>query len=197
MRSTREDITEAAVRCFARAGFGASLRTVAADADVSAALIVHHFGSKAGLIEACDARVLGVADEKLRLMNENGLMAAATWVMQVMQEGVVQAYIARALVEGGDAGKRLFTAFVDVTEKSLLELHLPAQRMTAALLVAQSLGLMVMNEHIEAATGVAPYGDGVLDLAVAATSIYKGALAPFLEGLDVSTWVTPSSDLKA
>src|ERR1044072_3288007 len=165
MRSTRDEIAEAAVRCFGREGFAASLRTVAAEAGVSAALIVHHFGSKQGLIEACDARVLGVADEKLRLMNTEGITAAAAWVVDVMQEGSVQGYISHALVDGGDAGKRLFTSFVDVTEKALLELDLPEQRMTAALLVAHSLSTMVLSDHIAAATGTPPYSnDGVVGL---------------------------------
>src|SRR5689334_11910381 len=167
MRSTRDEIAEAGVRCFAREGFRASLRTVAAEAGVSAALIVHHFGSKQGLVEACDAQVLGVADEKLRLMNLDGIAAASAWVITVMQEGSVPAYISRALVDGGDAGKRLFTSFVDVTEKSLLDLDLPEPRMTAALLVTQSLATMVLSDHIEAATGVAPYGEGVGRFAVA------------------------------
>jgi AcrR family transcriptional regulator len=185
MRSTREDIAAAAVRCFARQGFGASLRTVAAEAGVSAALIVHHFGSKQGLIEGCDARVLGVADEKMRLINSEGVTAAAAWVSSVMQEGSVPAYIAQALVAGGEAGKQLFTSFVDVTEKALLKLELPEPRMTAALLVTHSLGMMVLNEHIAAATGVAPYSaDGLPRLAVAAWSIYTGALRPLLEGLE-------------
>jgi AcrR family transcriptional regulator len=185
MRSARDEIAAAGVRCFAREGFGASLRTVAAEAGVSAALIVHHFGSKQGLIDACDARVLGVADEKVRLMNVEGIAAAAAWVVEVMQEGSVQAYISRALAEGGEAGKRLFTSFVDVTEKALVELDLPEQRMTAALLVTHSLGTMLMSDHIEAATGTAPYSsDGVVRLAVASLSLYQGALGVFLEGLE-------------
>jgi AcrR family transcriptional regulator len=185
MRSTRDDIADAAVRCFAREGFGASLRTVAAEAGVSAALIVHHFGSKQGLIDACDARVLGVADEKMRLLNTDGIVAAAAWVVSVMQEGSVPAYIAHALVAGGDAGKRLFASFVDVTEKALLELELPETRMTAALLVTHSLGTMVLSDHIAAATGAAPYSnEGIVSMAVAATSIYGGALKPLLRGLE-------------
>jgi AcrR family transcriptional regulator len=184
MRSTREDIADAAVHCFAREGFGASLRTVAAEAGVSAALIVHHFGSKQGLLEACDARVLGVADEKLRLMNNEGLASATAWVIEVMQQGDVPAYIARALVDGGDAGKRLFTSFVDVTEKALLELDLAEARMTAALLVTHSLGTMVLSEHIAEATGMQPYGDGLLSFAAANLALYQGALSPFFEGLE-------------
>lgn len=184
MRSARDEIVDAAVHSFAREGFGASLRTVAAAAGVSAALIVHHFGSKQGLVEACDARVLGVADEKLRLMNREGIASATAWVVEVMQQGDVPGYIARALVDGGEAGKRLFTSFVDVTEKALLELELPEPRMTAALLVTHSLGTMVLSDHIAAATGVAPYGDGLVSFAVANVALYRGALKPFLEGLE-------------
>ena len=183
MRSARDEIVAAAVRCFANEGFGASLRTVALDAGVSPALIVHHFGSKQGLIEACDSHVLGVADEKRRLLTEGGIAAAAAWVTQIMQEGSVPAYISRALVDGGDAGKALFNSFVDVTEKALLDLDLPDHRMTAALLVSHSLGTMVLRDHIAAATGDEPYGaNGIGRLAVAATSIYAGALGVFLHG---------------
>jgi AcrR family transcriptional regulator len=184
MRSTRDDIAAAAVRCFAREGFGASLRTVAAEAGVSAALIVHHFGSKQGLVDACDARVLGVADEKVRLMNNEGLASATAWVIEVMQQGDVPAYISRALVDGGDAGKRLFTSFVDVTEKALLEFDLAEPRMTAALLVTHSLGTMVLRDHIATATGMEPYGDGLVSFAFANLALYQGVLSPLFEGLE-------------
>lgn len=43
-----------------RVGFRVGLRTVAADAGVTAGLIVHHFGSKDGLRRACDEHVLAV-----------------------------------------------------------------------------------------------------------------------------------------
>ncbi len=39
---------------FGSAGFGVSLRTIADTADVSAGLIVHHFGSKERLRQAVD-----------------------------------------------------------------------------------------------------------------------------------------------
>ncbi len=55
--TTRARIRDAAISRFARDGFGASLRTIAADAGVSAALVVHHFGSKDGLRAACDEYV--------------------------------------------------------------------------------------------------------------------------------------------
>src|SRR5690606_12209361 len=63
--TTRARIRDAAIARFARDGFGASLRTIAADAGVSAGLVVHHFGSKDGLRAACDTYVFeAVRDAK-------------------------------------------------------------------------------------------------------------------------------------
>jgi AcrR family transcriptional regulator len=54
--STREDILEAARKLFAERGYqGATMRAIAAEAGVDAALVVHFFGNKAALLgEAVD-----------------------------------------------------------------------------------------------------------------------------------------------
>ena len=67
--STRERIRDAAIASFAERGFdGVGLRDIAQRAGVSAALIVHHFGSKEGLREACDAHVVeSLVTDKSRL----------------------------------------------------------------------------------------------------------------------------------
>jgi AcrR family transcriptional regulator len=54
--STREDILEAARKLFAERGYqGATMRAIAAEAGVDAALVVHFFGNKATLLgEAVD-----------------------------------------------------------------------------------------------------------------------------------------------
>jgi AcrR family transcriptional regulator len=56
--TTRERIRSAAVLRFARDGFGASVRSIATDAGVSPALVIHHFGSKDELHAECDEQVL-------------------------------------------------------------------------------------------------------------------------------------------
>lgn len=181
MRSTQDAIVDAALAAFAADGFATPLRAIAERAGVSAALIVHHFGSKDGLRAAVDDRVLGVADEKLRVHTTDGPNAAIAMVVGLMADGALPRYLARVLVEGGEAGTHLFTSFVDVTEKALLGLDLPEPRLTAALLVTQSLGLMTMAEHIEAATGVHPHhGDQIHRVIAAALSVYGGALRPLL-----------------
>lgn len=64
MRSASDLTARARIRDAALARFGTdgiaatSVRAVAADAGVSPALVVHHFGSKEGLRQACDDYVL-------------------------------------------------------------------------------------------------------------------------------------------
>src|SRR5436309_6123236 len=49
--STRQRILDAAAKLFAERGYeGAAMRGIAAEAGVDAALVVHFFGSKAGLL---------------------------------------------------------------------------------------------------------------------------------------------------
>jgi AcrR family transcriptional regulator len=181
MRSTRDVIADAALACVARDGFGVSLRTVAAEAGVSAALIVHHFGSKQGLLEALEDRVLGIAEEKLRLMEDDGPGAAMAYVVSLMSDGAAPRYLARVLTEGGDPARRLFTAFVDVTEKGIASLSLAEPRVTAGLLVTHALGLMIMADRVADATGVHPYqGEEIHRVLVAALDVYGGKLLPLL-----------------
>lgn len=75
-RDGRDRIRDAAISQFARLGFaGASVRSIAAEAGVTPGLIVHHFGTKAALRDACDARVLEVLMGPERSTN-TGVLAA-------------------------------------------------------------------------------------------------------------------------
>ncbi|MFD7310905.1 TetR family transcriptional regulator [Promicromonospora sp. NPDC059942] len=72
--TARARIRDAAIHRFAVEGFGAPVRTVAADAGVSAGLVMHHFGSKDNLRAECDAQVLATIR---RLKEENVAIVAA------------------------------------------------------------------------------------------------------------------------
>ena len=65
---TAEKILSAAVAEFARHGFTkTTVRGIAAAAEVSPGLIIHHFGSKDGLRSACDQHVFErIADSKAK-----------------------------------------------------------------------------------------------------------------------------------
>ncbi|MET9633686.1 TetR family transcriptional regulator [Lentzea sp. NPDC006480] len=107
----RSDLTaRARIRDAALARFGAdgvagtSVRAVAADAGVSAALVLHHFGSKDGLREACDSYVLDGFSAEGDL---GEVLSAAT---------PIRRYLARSLLDGTPGASALFDSIVSRTE---------------------------------------------------------------------------------
>lgn len=113
--TARARIRDAALARFGRDGIaGTSVRAVAADAGVSAALVLHHFGSKDGLRQACDEYVL----EAIRADGDADVGALG----EVLQAATpLRRYLARALLDGSDAATTLFTEIVDRTEQWLAQ----------------------------------------------------------------------------
>ncbi|MCP2196571.1 TetR/AcrR family transcriptional regulator [Lentzea flava] len=111
--TARARIRDAALIRFGTDGIaGTSVRAVAADAGVSPALVVHHFGSKEGLRQACDDHVL----EGIRSGGEAGTDALG----EVLQAATpVRRYLARALLDGTAAASTLFDEIVDRTQQWL------------------------------------------------------------------------------
>ncbi|OLT53433.1 TetR/AcrR family transcriptional regulator [Cellulosimicrobium sp. CUA-896] len=109
--STRARIRDAAILRFAREGFGASVRAIAADAEVSPALVLHHFGSKDGLRAACDEHVLAtVRTTKHDVMADAAAMSPMSgWFAQVEEFAPAVGYALRSLQAGGAMAR----AFVD------------------------------------------------------------------------------------
>jgi AcrR family transcriptional regulator len=117
MTASAEDLTakarirDAAIRRYAADGMDAPLRAIAADARVSPGLIVHHFGSRAGLRQACDEYVL----EQIRLTKSSVLGSAQApgamlaQLAQVEQYAPLVGYVLRCLQAGG----KLASDFVD------------------------------------------------------------------------------------
>ncbi|ACZ29184.1 transcriptional regulator, TetR family [Xylanimonas cellulosilytica DSM 15894] len=118
--STRSRIRDAAVSRFARDGFRVPLRVIAADAGVSPALVIHHFGSKDGLRAACDEHVL---EHSLMLKSgvvENtdpALLRSLLGNLRVFDEPV--AYLLRALLDGGEAARSILERTVAAVETYL------------------------------------------------------------------------------
>lgn len=108
--TARARIRAAAVLAFARHGFGVGLRTIADEAGVSAALILHHFGSKAGLQAECDAYVLADIRERKEKLTVQGSTSEILLALASMDEAApLVGYALRSLQAGGDTAR----AFVD------------------------------------------------------------------------------------
>lgn len=151
----------AAVALFGREGVSAvTVRKIAAAADVSAALVIHHFGSKDGLVEACDAHVWSLVEQSMETLIEQGSSAAmqSIWVMEDMGEAI--AYIGRSMQDDRAVGRRWFEQLVATTIAGLDEMaaHGAARpsddpTMRALLLVVLDLGMVTMRSLVERALG--------------------------------------------
>ncbi|MGC5629303.1 TetR family transcriptional regulator [Georgenia sp. Z1344] len=121
--STRARLRDTAIRRFAAHGFDASLRSIAADAGVSAGLILHHFGSRAGLREACDDHVLArIRDSKTEILR--GDVGFATALAQMAElDGYLElvAYVLRAMQTGGALTDHFLDALVTSSETYLAD----------------------------------------------------------------------------
>lgn len=168
MRSASEDLTararirDAAIAAFGRNGFDTvSMRTIADDAGVSAALIVHHFGDKQALRTACDDYVVNVfTDENHELIDAPATDRIRTALNDLERYGPFIDYLGRMLVDGSPAADRLFdgilagtrTMLDDQREAGLL-MPMSDHEMTTLLIVLMGLGPVVMRAQIARALG--------------------------------------------
>jgi AcrR family transcriptional regulator len=115
-------IRDAAIDQFGQRGFGVGLRAIAEAAGVSAALVIHHFGSKEGLRKACDDFVAEeIYSSKSEAMQSND---PATWFAQLAEvEGYapLMAYLVRSMQTGGDLAKMLWQRMIDNAERYMDE----------------------------------------------------------------------------
>lgn len=158
----RTRIRDAALRQFAVHGFKATtIRSVAAEADVSPALVQRHYGTKEGLREACDAHAIGTLLEQAR-RSMAGEAANPGFVPAMFQASRLStAYLARALVEGSTAAAEWFDQGAALAEE-FLTTNWPERfaagsartRDAAAAMAAMHGGPIVLHEHLSRWAGV-------------------------------------------
>ena len=151
--TARARIRDAALRLFAERGIdGASIRDIAKEAGVSGGLVRHHFGSKEGLRDACDAyaldRLMRIKEQAVldgQLANPGFLPATHPTILLLYR------YLARAMVDGSKAAASMFDDMVRLAEQWLAK-HLPGHsddpRAYAAVLVAMQTGLLALHDHL-------------------------------------------------
>lgn len=115
-------IRDSAIEQFGEHGFDVGLRAIATAAGVSAALVIHHFGSKDGLRAACDAYIA----EFVKTTKTESLQSAdpATWFAQMAEiesYAPMMAYLVRSMQTGGDLAKSLWRTMIDNAEEYLEE----------------------------------------------------------------------------
>ena len=170
------------MRLFGERGMDATtIRDIAAAAGVSGGLVRHHFGSKEGLRNACDAYAL---DQLMRLKEEavvDGRLAAPGFLAGAQPTMLLfYRYLARSMLDGSAAAATMFDEMVDLGERWLAEHHpglTEDKRAYSALLVAMELGALSMNEQLSRAVGADIFsGEGHLRLAKAKIDFYSRPL---------------------
>jgi AcrR family transcriptional regulator len=159
--TARARIRDAAMRHFGEVGFDrATIRMIAASADVSPGLVRHHFGSKEELRAACDeylTQVLHQLNEKARadpdLRTRNPVADARAAL------GSSHAYLTRALIDGTAAP--LFDEMVRLGEEWLAEADARRSdppvtdlRARATVVTAMALAVQVLDQHVSRGLGL-------------------------------------------
>lgn len=112
--ATASRIRAAAIERFGRSGFSVSLRTIAADAGVSAGLIVHHFGSRDGLEKACDDLVAAtIHDQKMIAANARDAGTILNQLMTLDEYAPQSVYLLRRLQAGGPHARDFMNSLID------------------------------------------------------------------------------------
>ncbi len=165
-------IRDAAMRLFGEQGFDrATIRGIAEVAGVSPGLVRHHFGSKEGLRDACDAHLARAVER----INEQVRTDAAPG--QVNYVAVASAalnpyrgYVVRALVEGRAAP--FFDTMVGLSEQWLAEADAARPdppdvptKARATVAAAMALSVSLLQQHVSRGLGVevfSPEGEHLL-----------------------------------
>ncbi|NTY59958.1 TetR/AcrR family transcriptional regulator [Mycolicibacterium sphagni] len=114
--TTAARIRDAAIEQFGAHGFSVGVRAIAEAAGVSPGLVIHHFGSKDGLRQACDdyiaEEVRSEKSETIRSTDPATWLAAAA---EIESFAPMMAYLVRSMQSGGELAKNLWrTMFANV-----------------------------------------------------------------------------------
>ncbi|WP_159940726.1 MULTISPECIES: TetR/AcrR family transcriptional regulator [unclassified Nocardiopsis] len=151
--TARARIRDAAIECFGQNGFGVTVRAIAEEAGVSPGLVIHHFGSKERLREACDDHVLGLINElKQETITSHDSQTFLHQLATMEEHTPLLAYLFRSVQTGGAFAVSFYERMVADVERYLAAGEAagtirpsrdPARR--ARYLAANSVGAMLLQ----------------------------------------------------
>lgn len=175
-RNAREDLTEAAIRHFARHGFGkAALSGIASDAGVSIGMVRHYFGSKDGLIDHCNRIVTERLGGVFRAILDGELPADGMAFIDEMQRRTVAElqgrvhllyYLKHLSIDQPEASLAMFRDYFQLLQGELNRLealgHLRKDANKVWLtfqLMFMQMGPVYLSEQIEAIIGAPAHSE--------------------------------------
>ena len=170
----KERILMTAMELFAERGYDAvTVRDITAAADVSPALISHHFGSKAGLRDAVDEFFIerfeafyGDDQEHVEDLEPKEFMSTVeSWVSNISDDWpVITRYFRRALLEETEWGERIFRRYFELVRGSIDRLDAQGRIRPNVdrlwlpfLFMFLETGTILMNPYIEKILGRSGY----------------------------------------
>lgn len=194
-RTARARIRDEALRLFAERGANAvTMRDIATAAGVSPALLVRHYGSKDGLVEAVDNHVVASLEALLTEMTTHtatsGLDPADVPSMldglatHLPPRSAIPGYLSRLLIADSPAGAKLFKRLHRVSLDALDAMVAagtasigddPAVR--AAFLLVNDLAVLTLRPRLTELLGFDPLSpDGIQRWAAEVFAIYRDGL---------------------
>ncbi|NYF98512.1 TetR family transcriptional regulator [Janibacter cremeus] len=216
-RDGMQRIRDAAIELFGEKGVaGTSLKSIATHADVSQGLVIHHFGSKAGLHRACDEHLAHLVRSNKESVLASGPQMNPLAALQLIKESrPLLRYLVRTLSEGGDHIADLVDEMVADAQDYMAQgeqaglikpSRMPRERVIV--LVLWSLGALVLHEQMHRLLGVdfladssdpqdvAPYFRPVMELYTQGL-LTEGAYSEMATALDPPTDTTMTGGLSA
>lgn len=170
-RTTAARIRDAAIVMFGRDGVDrTSVRAIATAADVSPALVIHHFGSKERLRDACDDFVIDELFERKTVTDSSRLgEQLQRWLASIDEYRPWIDYLSRMLTDGSPAADRLFDELLAST-RDMLDAHTDAGTMRrsddpearAALVALSGLSSLLMAKQLSRVFGADYFGDAMV-----------------------------------
>jgi AcrR family transcriptional regulator len=163
---TREDILLAARRSFGARGYDAtSLRSIARQADVDPALLVHYFGTKDELFVAClevTMRPMSIFEGLAAVsIPEAAQLIVRRYLLMLAEEQTRDVVL--GLVRSAVSSERAATMLREFVSRAMLSslsplIDRPDRQLRATLLVAQLIGIAMLR-HVVKADAVASASD--------------------------------------
>ena len=178
----------AAMGLFAERGYAeVTIRQVAAAAGVSAALVIHHFGSKEQLRAVIDERVAAFAETLLADLERapaDGGASVAQLFADRLDRPATAGYMRRMLSDGSPAGVALFGRLYQATRAGLRQLEQAGVIRAArddtvrdAFLLCNDLAVVLLRPHITQVTGIDPLSrDGLARWSAEVFDVYSGGV---------------------
>ena len=155
-------IRAAALNRFGSDGYAATtVRLIASDAGVSPALVLHHFGSKEGLRQACNDYVFTFFESMIRRAGDRQPTEAMAQFGGIPDEALpLMRYLMKQASEDSPAANDLVAGIVELTKQSLevstangYVKPTADPEMRAAILVMLRLGPFLLSGAVQQATG--------------------------------------------